>query len=273
VPIGVLHQVAIVLYALALALWIRALLRGARGRGQAIAPWIAAGAVVVHMAALAAFVREFRELPLIGLGPVLSSLALLLGIGLVTTITVREATRVGIVLAPLILLLLGIGLAAGIRPSPEPLDFQGAWFALHVTFAIVGYQGMALAFAAGLLYLIQFHELKTKRLGRVFHFIPPLATLDTLVRAALWIGFVALTVALALGWAWTVRYRGSFQVSDPKVVWAVLSWAVFVAALLARRGGERPERRGAMAAVVGFGVVVVFFLVIRLLAVENGFFL
>lgn len=272
-PTGMLHLTALFLYAVALALWIRGLLTGARGRGEAVAPWIAVAAVIAHLAALTLFAMEFRQLPLIGLGPALSSLALVLGFGLVATLSLREATRVGIVLVPLILVLQTIAVVAGVDPTREPLDFQGIWFALHVTLAFVGYQGLALAFAAGLLYLVQFHELKSKRLGRVFRFIPPLATLDGLVRVSLWVGFAGLSAAIILGWSWTLRYRDTFQVTDPKTLWAIVSWSVVLVALLARRGGDRPGHRSALAAVIGFAIVVVFFLVIRLVAVENGLFL
>ncbi|MEX0979929.1 MAG: cytochrome c biogenesis protein CcsA [Gemmatimonadota bacterium] len=267
------HFTALFLYALALTLWIRGLLTGARGRGQAVAPWIAVAAVLSHLSALTLFALEYRQLPLVGLGPALSSLALVLGLGLVATLSLREATRIGIVVVPLILVLQTVALVTGVDPTREPLDFQGIWFALHVTFAFLGYQGLALAFAAGLLYLVQFHELKSKRLGRVFRFIPPLATLDGLGRVSLWIGFGGLSIAIVLGWAWTLRYRGTFQVADPKTLWAVVSWTAVVVALLARRGGDRPGRTGALAAVLGFGVVVLFFLVLRLMAVENGLFL
>ena len=269
-PNGTFHLAALFLYSFALALWIRSLMSGARGRGHALAPWILTAAVVAHLTGLTLFAIEYYQLPLIGLGPALSSLALVLGIGLIATLTLREGTRIGIVLVPLILLLQLFAIVAGIETTREPLDFQGAWFALHVAFAFVGYQGMALAFAAGLLYLLQFHELRVKRLGRVFHFIPPLATLDVLGRTALRVGFAGLTIGLLLGWAWTLRYRDTFQITDPKIAWAILSWLAILVALLARRG-DRPERNGALAAVIGFGIVVLFFLAIRLMAVGNGF--
>jgi ABC-type uncharacterized transport system permease subunit len=85
----------------------------------------------------------------------------------------RQVARVGVALLPFIVVCLGVALLVGIRPSEEALAFQGAGFVLHVTFAFLGYQGLALASAAGGLYLVQHHELKAKRMGRFFHFIPP----------------------------------------------------------------------------------------------------
>jgi len=235
---------------------------------------LAAAGVAAHLFALAGFVLTYGELPLAGLAPSLSTLALVMGLGLMLTLVLGEASRIGIILVPLIVILEGTAAFLGVTPRPgPPLDFRGAWFALHVTLAFAGYGGMALAFAAGLLYLVQFHELKGKRLGRLFRFLPPLGTLDRLVRVGTVGGLVTLSLALALGWAWTVRFRGSFQVGDPQVVWGVFSWVVLVGALALRLGPGRRERRGALAAVVAFGVVVAAYLVIRTTMVQGSIFL
>lgn len=269
-----IHLLALLLYIGAFVFWGRALWRGGRGRENAVAVGLAAGGVLVHLAALAAYTVQHGELPLAGLAPSLSSLALVIGLGLMGTLVLSEASRIGIVLVPLIVVLEGAAAVMGVTPRPgPPLDFQGAWFALHVTLAFVGYGGMAVAFAAGLLYLVQFHELKGKHLGRLFRFIPPLGTLDRLVKASLAAGFVALSLALGLGWAWTIRFRGSFQVADPQVAWGVFSWVVLVITLLLRLGRGRRERRGALAAVVAFGVVVAAYLLLRSTVVQEGFFL
>jgi HemX protein len=269
----VIHLLAFALYIGAFLLWIRFLLKGSQGEGPRHASWFAGAAVLAHAVALAEFRIRHGELPLVGPGAALSSLAFVGGLALVATLPLRNVSRVAIGLLPLITLCLGAAILMGIEPAPRALDFQGAGFVLHVAFAFLGYQGLALAFAAGALYLIQHHELKTKRLGRFFHFIPPLATLDVLGRVGLWVGFSGLTLSLAFGWAWTVQNRGSLEVSDPKVVWGVLSWLVFVGIGAARRVGDRAEYRGAWAAGVGFAVVVLTYLLLRLTTASEGLFL
>jgi ABC-type uncharacterized transport system permease subunit len=269
----VIHFLAFVLYLGAFVLWIRTLVRGSRAGGALLASAVAGAAVVAHAVALGAFWLRYDELPLVGPGAALSSLAFVGGLALLVTIPLREVSRVGIALLPFIVICLGVALVAGIHPSPQALDFQGAGFVLHVAFAFLGYQGLAVAFAAGLLYLIQHHELKAKRLGRFFHFIPPLATLDAVGRIGLWAGFGCLSLALAFGWAWTVQNRGTLEVGDPKVLWAILSWLIFVGVLLTRSGRGRSEYRGALAAVLGFGVVIGSYVVLRLTAEGTGLFL
>lgn len=264
-----IHFVALLLYIGALLLWFRVVYGGPEGRGGRPAAWVTATAVAVHAAALASFIVEYGELPLVGLGPALSSLSLIMGLLLVTTLALGEVARVGIALLPIVVLVQGAALLLGVAPSGAVPAFQGFWFAAHVTLAFAGYGGAALAFAAGVLYLIQFRSLKDKHLGPAFRFIPPLATLDRVIVIALVAGFANLAVALVLGWAWTVRFQGTFRVDDPKVVWSVFTWLVIGGAITTARTGPRRGWRGAMAAVIAFVLVVGSYVALRL-AVGGG---
>ncbi|TVP78306.1 MAG: hypothetical protein EA352_02235 [Gemmatimonadales bacterium] len=268
-----IHLLALLLYLGALGFWVRFLMSGARDEGPTLASLLAGLAVVTHAVALGDFWLQFGELPLVGPGAALSSLAFVGGLALLATLPLRDASRVGIALLPFSIVCLGVALVLGIQPSPLSIDFQGTGFVLHVTLAFFGYQGLALAFASGILYLIQHHELKSRRLGKVANFIPPLSTLDALGRVGLWVGFGTLSLALAFGWAWNVQNRGSLAFDDPKVLWAVLSWFIFVGIIGARRRRGRREYRGAVASVVGFALVIGSYLVLRLTAGGDGLFL
>ena len=238
-----------------------------------IAFGLATAGVAVHAVALASFRAEYGQLPLNGLAPSLSTVALIVGIGLVATLGLGEGRRVGIVLVPVVILLEVVAVSLGMEPAPDSLDFEGPWFAFHVTLAFAGLSGLAVAFASGLLYLVQLHELNLKRMGRLFRFTPPLATLDRLGRTGLVAGFITFTLALALGWLWTITFRQSLDQSNPKVWWAIMCWLIFVAALGVRAGGGVKERRSALASVVGFSLIVVSYLGLRLVSSEGGFFL
>ncbi len=267
------HAVALLLYVGSLILWFRSLLSGGRGRGAVMAFALAAAGVAVHLLALARFTTEFGQLPLNGLGPSLSTVALIIGIGLVATLGLGEGRRVGIVLVPVVILLEAVAVSLGIEPAPEMLDWQGVWFAFHVTLAFAGLGGLAVAFASGLLYLVQLHELNTKRMGRLFQFTPPLATLDRLGRTALVAGLITFTLALILAWLWTINFGQSSDLWNPKVFWAVMCWFIFVAALGVRMGDGVKEQRSALASVVGFSLIVISYLGLRLVSSEGGFFL
>jgi len=267
------HLGALFLYGLT-GLVLLGSLAGSRPAAPRWAAAVAGAAVAVHGWALVAYARAFGELPLVGLAPSLSSLGFLIGVFLVVVVWFRDSRPLGLVLAPLVFGLLGAALLLGVRPAGEALAFRGFWFALHVVLAFAGYAGLAVAFAAGLAYLVQFRALRGKRFGRVFRFFPSLVLLDRVGRRALLAGFPALSVALLVGWTWTVRFQRSLAVSDPQVIWGVLSWLVFVVALAVRAGGgTAPDRRAALAAVLGFLAVVAAYVALRVSVSAGRLFL
>ena len=90
---------------------------------------------------------------------------------------------------------------------------------------------------------------------------------------ALVTGLTTFTLALALGWLWTISFRQSLDQSNPKVLWSVLIWLIFVVALAVRAGGGLKERRSALVSVIGFPVIVVVYLGLRMVTSARGFFL
>ena len=266
-----LHLAALGLYALAALLLGIALARGGR-RLPAVATAVTGAAVAAHVSALVAYRAQWGELPLVGLGPSLSFLALVVGLGSLGVATLGRTGPLGLVLVPVAAVLAGAAEWTGLHPlQASPLVFQGPWFVLHVVLAMLGYTGLIVAFAAGLMYLLQFRELKNKHFGAVFRFFPPLDTLDRMGKAALIVGMAFLSLALLVGWAWTERFNRPLGAGNPKVVWGVLSWIVFAAALGVRAGGGMRELRAAMAAVFGFAVVVVSYVLLRLATIGGGF--
>ncbi|MGH7458850.1 MAG: cytochrome c biogenesis protein CcsA [Longimicrobiaceae bacterium] len=267
---GTLHGVALGLYAVATVILTASLLRP-RGDWTPAATGTVAGAALLHLLALAGYVLRYGELPLTGLGPVLSVLALLVTLGSLWAALGWKAGTVGLVLVPVSLLLLGVALAAGVSPPVADTAFGGPGFALHVTLAFAGYAGLTVGSAAGLMYLLQFRQLKGKRFGAVFRFFPPLETLHRLGGRALALGFPLFTLSLLVGWAWMVGERGSLEFRNPHVIWGVLTWFVFGVILLLRTG--RREHRAALASVLGFALVVASYLLLRVPFARGGMFL
>lgn len=259
-----LHTAGLVFYAATAVVLAFSLARAANHAPRAATLALAAG-VAAHAASLAAFAARYGELPLVGLGPSLSVLGLLIALASLVLAALRTGP-LALVLVPVAAVCAAVAEAVGLHPGAtlqEVAAYRGPWFILHVTLAMVGYAGLTTAFAAGLMYLLQFRQLKGKRFGAVFQFFPPLDTLDRIGFRALATGLPALTLALLLGWAWAARFGSAMPWGNPKVVWGVVTWLVFVAALAARAGGARRARRGALAAVVGFTVVVAAYVVLR----------
>lgn len=270
--IGILHLGSFALYGIAGALLGFSLARQVR-RLTTIASAFVAAALLVHAVALVDYSAHWEQLPLVGLGPSLSTLAFLIALGCLMAATFGHASSVGIVLLPVVAALMALAAVVGIAPAGETMTFQGAWFVLHVVFAFIGYVGLTVAFAAGLMYLLQFRELKSKHFGAVFRFFPPLETLDRLGRQGLQVGFLFWTLALLLAWAWTANFQESVLPGNPKLVLVISSWVVFLSALLARSGAGRRGERAALASVLGFVLVVVLHVIVRIQAAQHGAFL
>jgi ABC-type transport system involved in cytochrome c biogenesis permease subunit len=268
----ILHILALLLYA-GVGTWYGLSLATGRSAMPRTGVALIGAAVAAHAAGLIAFSVSYGELPLVGLAASLSTFAFLVGAGLLAAALVSEARPIGLVLAPIIAVVLIAVVALGIAPTGEELEFRGVWFTMHVVLAFVAYAAMAVAFAASLLYLLQFRELKDKRFGRVFRFVPSLETLDRMAARALITGFPALTLALVLGWAWTIRFRHSLSMNDPKVMWAAFTWLAFAIALMSRRGRVDVERRAARVTVTAFAAIVAVYVVLRISLSSRGVFL
>jgi ABC-type uncharacterized transport system permease subunit len=266
------YAIAAVLY---LAASIRYAMRFARARpgATALVAIIIYAGVGFHLAGFALYWVRFGEAPLVGLGPSLASLSLLVALAIAGMGLFSSARPVGLLLAPVVVLFLLLALVIGIHPTGSELEFRGPWLLFHISLAFFGYAGWVVSAAAASMYLLQFRELKHKRLGAVFQFFPALETLDKLAEWALVIGFSAMTLGLAVGWAWTIRFEQALRISDPKVIWGVLAWLAMLLALWARFSGMRTNRQAALWNVVGFAVVFLAYFVARMLIPETQFFL
>lgn len=271
-----LAAVITALHALALSLYLIAagVLATSFAEAQPVAPRTGAhllgAGLGVHLAGLTAYTVTFATAPLSGLGPALSTQAFVMGVASLLVMLARDARALGLVLTPLIAGTVATSIPLGLHPPDGTVAFAGPWFAAHVLLATAGYACLAVAFAAGLLYLLQFRALKGKLFGRVFRYFPALGPLDRIGRLAVLIGLPALATGLLLGWAWTLRYRQSLAIGDPQVIWGMVTLAVFAAVLLVRRGPGR-ERRAAVASVVGFAVVFICYLGLRIFMPGRGF--
>lgn len=264
-----LHFVALAGYGLTVGVVVVPLLKLRESHTRASVPLaLSGGAVLAHFAALLAYARAFGSLPLAGFAPALSSLAFLLGL---LTLGVQWLTResaIVSVVGPLAVLLMVVALASGFGPTPEMPLRQGAWFVLHVAASLLGLALMAVAFAAAALYLLQHRELKERRFGVTFQFLPPLEQLDRLNHLALLVGFPVLTVGVALAAGYVGQYSGGAGDKAAHLGWGLLSWVILGGIAAARLHGSLSGRRAARASILGFGAVAAAYL--ALLAVSGG---
>lgn len=229
--------------------------------------------VAFHLAGLTIYWVKFGEPPLVGLGPSISTLSLLIALALAAVGTFSETRAVGLVLTPIAALLLIAGIVIGLHPTGTPLSFREPWLALHTSLSFLGYAAWVVAAAAAAMYLVQFRELKHKRLGAVFQFFPALETLDRLTQRSLVVGFSSFTLGILVGLVWTLRFNPALGPTDPKVIWGLLAWAVLGIAVWVRLSGHRTSREAAVWNVAGFVLVFVAYLVLKAIVPGTRFFL
>jgi ABC-type transport system involved in cytochrome c biogenesis permease subunit len=271
-----MHVIAYVIAAaLYLAASVRYTLRFARARAgaTAVVAVIVYLGVLAHVLGVAFYWTRYGEPPLVGLGPSLASLALIVALAIAGLGHFSAARPLGLFLMPVAALLLLIALAIGIEPTGSELAFRGTWLVFHISAAFVGFAGWLVSAAAALMYMLQWRQLKHKHIGAIFEFFPPLGTLDKLAEWALITGFCAMTLGIAVGWAWTIRFEGGFRWEDPKVMWGVLAWLAMLLALWARFSRAGSARQAALWNVAGFAVVFVAYLVAKIIVPETQFFL
>lgn len=270
--ITALHLLALAVYLTAWAAQFRAFRRGEDPEAASGSGLLVSGAGI-HAAGLAAFTLRHDLLPLLGLGPASSSLALLIALFALAASRAYGVRSVGLLALPMVILLLGEATWVGIRPATHQTAFRGAWFAVHVGTAFVGYAGLALGSVAAVMYVLQFRALKRKQFGSVFGFFPSLDALDRVNRVGLGVGFPALTLGMVVGWAWTLTYGQGLDFGNPQVTLGVVTWVAYSGALAARLPRGWRGRRAAGASTLAFAVTVVAFLALRLAAGDSRFFL
>lgn len=236
------------------------------------------GAVVValllgvgaHATALAALTRQSGAASLTGLGPALSFAGLVLAISLVIVESVAREVSLTLVAAPVAALVTVAGNLAGLRPFLEPQGVRAVWLTMHIVLSFIGIAAYATAAAAGTMYLVARHELKSARFGAVFRFFPPLDTLDRVNHIASIAGFLGLTLGLALAGAYSFEYQALVV---PQLIWGLGAWAGVSALALGRvlRGWQ--ARRAAVMSALTFASVIALYLVFRIASLNRGQFL
>jgi len=139
------------------------------------------------------------------------------------------------------------------------------WLPLHVTLAFIGNAMFTLAFAAGVMYLIQERQIKSKRIGPFYHRLPSLKVLDDLNYRCLTFGFPLLTLGIITGSVWAESAWGSYWTWDPKETWSLITWFLYAALLHGRLTVGWRGQKAAVLAIVGFVALIFTFLGVNLL--------
>jgi cytochrome c-type biogenesis protein CcsB len=139
------------------------------------------------------------------------------------------------------------------------------WFPVHVVLAFSGNAVFTVAFAAGIMYLLQERMLKSKKFSALYYRLPSLETLDSINYKCLTFGFPLMTMGIISGAIWANSAWGGYWRWDPKETWALITWFLYAALLHGRLTVGWRGRRAAIFAIIGFLCLLFTFLGVNLL--------
>ena len=225
--------------------------------------------VAAHVAALLAFARQADAVPLTGLGPSLSFAGLVLAFTLLIVEALARDVSLTVVAAPLAAISTICANTIGLTPGRSAEGMRGVWLFAHIALSFVGIAAFATAAAAGTMYLVQRHELKSRRFGTLFRFFPPLATLDRVNHLAAIAGWLGLTLGVILAGSYSVAYH---EMNLPQLLWGGGAWvAVTFLAMGRMTAGWQAQR--AKYSSMSFVAVLLLYVVFRVAGPAAGQFL
>ena len=220
---------------------------------------------ISHTLALITRYTEAGHTPVTNLYESLSFFAWMV-VGVLIIANVKFKIKVlGALLTPsaLSLMLFAYALPKEIIPLAPVL--KSFWHPFHVVFAFMGNAIFAVAFCCGVMYLVQEHQLKAKKIGAITQRLPSLKVLDDLNYQSLTYGFPLLTLGIITGAIWAEYAWGRYWNWDPKETWSLITWLFYAALLHQRLTVGWRGRKAAIMAIIGFMAVLFTFLGVNLL--------
>ncbi len=214
---------------------------------------------ISHSLGLALLVSQIRQMPVTTLPQTFSLFAWAI-VGSYLAFQLKFNIRVlGTFVSPLAVIFMILSSAIPGRIIPDSQLFKSFWLTLHVTTIFIGNAIFALAFCAGIMYLLQERQIKTKSFGLLYRRLPSLETLDSLNYVCLTFGFPLITIGLISGFVYAGVALRSFWHWDPKEILAVITWLIYAVLLHERLAVGWRGRRAAIMAIIGFTVILVTF--------------
>lgn len=235
---------------------------------QRVSEWSLATGFVLHTAALIADWAIYGHYPLFYLRETLSFLAWTLVASYGLVLYRYRARPLGSFTLPLVSILIFIAIIAR-SATPETAaasSLSATWlFPVHTTLLLFAYAAFFVVFLASVMYLLQERELKLKTFSAIFHRLPALTTVNEIATTSAAIGLTLLTVGIATGMVWSSSRDGRLWHNDPKEIFAVLTWLLYLFLILYRSTASWRGRPAAWMGVAGFALVLCTFFGARLM--------
>ena len=264
-----MNFIPLTLYAVALVAYVWHFARREPAVGRT-ATTLLVFAALAHTFVIGMQTVEYGHIPVAGPTSAISTFVWLLALAYLYTEMTTDERAMGVFILPL---LVALQLIPALNPGVEPRSpvLQSPLFGVHVSALLLAYASFALACVIGVTYVLLFKEIKAKHLGIFYARLPSLQILDRMNQQAIVIGWIFLTVGLAVGAVWTPQALAyapdlpqlrAMSLQDPKIFVAVVCWAIYSFELFAARRIGWGGRRAAYLSALGFAIVLLNFVTI-----------
>ncbi len=203
----------------------------------------------LHTAYLLDIMIELGHFPMTDLKESLAFFAWTVSLCFLVSYTRYQIKALGLFLLPLVAVMM---LGTTFMRSAPPTALKSYWIYFHTTFVFLAYGMFVITFIAGILYLFQEKELKSKKPKTFYYMLPSLELLDDLFFKFLVSGFSFMTVGLLAGVIWAEKDWVQNWESDPKVIATTITWMIYLILIYLRASVGWRGKRAAVINVVGF---------------------
>jgi len=211
-----------------------------------------------HTAALSQRWTEAGHFPAVGLHDGATFLAWAIALVFLMTYLRTREDALGLAAYPMAFCLVLIATLTPARESDDPI-LKSLFLPIHALLAAFGYAALFVAFAMGVLYLVQEHELKARSPRTFYYLVPSLERCDSISGRSVTVGFGFLTLAIVTGVLWSRAARGHYFTGDAKEWSALIAWVLYVVLIFTRFRTGWGGRRAALVGIAGFAAVVFVF--------------
>src|SRR5687767_10535236 len=218
-----MHLFPLLLYAAAAAAYM-AHFAWRDPRTGRLATALLGGGVLAHTFLIGMRTVQAGHAPLVGTSAAISAFVWLLALAYLYVELTTDERAMGVFVAPL---LVALALIPALDPSvsPRPPLLQSPLFTVHIVSMLFAYASFALAFVLGVTYVLLFNEIKAKHLGFFYARLPSLQALDAMNGRVVTIGWIFLTLGIAIGALWATQIHASpdpraqaMGIRDPKIL-------------------------------------------------------
>ena len=220
--------------------------------------------IILHTTYITFRTIEFHHPPITSIFEILSLIALTIAL-VYTYIEIRtknSSTGYFILMFPFFFQLTSSIFIRELSYIPPIL--QSNLLGFHVSSAFLGYAAFTISAVYGFLYLMLYHDIKSKHFSVIYKRLPNLETLERMSFTATAFGFFLLTIAIVAGLIWLPRALGDFSYTDPKLLGTIAIWFTYALGLAAKKAIGLQGKRMMVLSLLGFAVALVSMTIINM---------